>query len=91
MVNWPVLTPAPGTNPAVFPAPKNDWMAHFQRSLDRTKKGNVDLLFDGDSITDSWSGTGKDVWAKNYGRLNAANYGISGDRTENLLWRLDKG
>lgn len=91
VVNWPVLTPAAGTNPAVFPVPKNDWMQHFQRSLDRTKKGNVDLLFDGDSITDFWAGTGREVWNRNYGRLNTANYGISGDRTENLLWRLDKG
>ena len=90
-VNWPVLVPPAGTNPAVFPVPKNDWMSHFQRSLDRTRKGNVDLLFDGDSITDFWAGTGKEVWARNYGRLNAANYGISGDRTENMLWRVNSG
>lgn len=91
VVNWPVPTPAPGGNPATLAAPRNDWMAHFQRSLDRTKKGNVDLLFDGDSITDFWLGTGKEVWNKNYSRLNAADYGISGDRTENVLWRVQKG
>ena len=90
-VNWPIPSVPPGTNPAVFPMPKNDWMTHFQRSLDRSKKGNVDLVFDGDSITDFWMSTGKEVWAKNYGKLNAVDYGISGDRTENLLWRLDKG
>ncbi len=78
-------------NPATLASPRNDWMAHFQRSLDRTKKGNVDLIFDGDSITDFWMGAGKDVWTKNYGKLNAVDYGISGDRTENMLWRLDKG
>ncbi len=91
VVNWPVLTPPAGSNPAVFPVPKNDWMSHFQHSLDRTKKGNVDLVFDGDSITDFYAGTGKEVFAKNYGRLNAANYGISGDRTENMLWRVNNG
>ena len=89
MANEPAATPPPGTNPAIFPsphgAPGSDWMGHFQRSADRTKRGNVDLIFDGDSITDFWLGTGKDVWAKNYGRLNAVDYGISGDRTENML------
>lgn len=91
VVNWPVPTLAPGMNPATLASPRNDWMAHFQRSLDRTKKGNVDLIFDGDSITDFWMGAGKEVWTKNYGKLNAVDYGISGDRTENMLWRLDKG
>ena len=51
----------------------------------------VDLIFDGDSITDFWMGPGKGVWAKNYGRLNAVDYGISGDRTGNMLWRLEHG
>ena len=90
-VNWPIPTLPPGGNPATFPVPKNDWMSHFQRSLDRTKQGHVDLVFDGDSITDFWQGTGKEVWAKNYGKLNAVDFGISGDRTENLLWRVDAG
>ena len=90
-VNWPLPTVPSGSNPATFPMPKNDWMAHVQRNLDRTKQGRVDLVFDGDSITDFWLGTGKEVWTKNYGKLNAVDYGISGDRTENLLWRLDAG
>ena len=38
-----------------------------------------------------WEGRGKDVWAKFYGERNAANYGISGDRTEHVLWRIDNG
>ena len=90
-----VVNPAPADPPnpaAVASAPANkDWAAHFQRNLDRTKRGNVDLLFDGDSITDFWQGAGKEVWTKNYGRLNAVDYGISGDRTEGLLWRLSHG
>ena len=90
-VNWPIPTLAPGTNPSAFPAPRNDWMAHFQRSLDRAKQGHVDLVFDGDSITDFWLGTGKEVWTKNYGKLNAVDFGGSGDRAENVLWRVDKG
>ena len=76
-VNWPIPTLAPGTNPSAFPAPRNDWMAHFQRSLDRAKQGHVDLVFDGDSITDFWLGTGKEVWTKNYGKLNAVDFGAA--------------
>lgn len=85
-------TPPPGTNPAVFPLPRVEgWTAHFFKSLERTKQGDVDLIFDGDSITDGWQGMGRTVWAKNYGNLKAVDFGISGDRTEHLLWRLDHG
>ena len=90
-------TPSPvaGTNPAAVATPHDQpnkyWLEHFQHSLDRSKRGNVNLIFDGDSITDFWMGEGKEVWAKNYGRLNAVDYGISGDRTENMLWRVEKG
>ena len=86
-----IPTPPPGTNPAVFPVPRNDWLIHFQHILERTKQGDADLIFDGDSITDGWQSSGKEVWAKNYGQLHAADFGISGDRTEHVLWRLDHG
>ena len=55
------------------------------------KKGNVDVLFLGDSITDGWRGSGKQVWEKNYAPLKAANFGIGGDRTQHVLWRLQHG
>ena len=85
-------TPPPGTNPAVFPLPRVEgWTAHFLKSLERTKEGNVDLLFDGDSITDGWMGIGRPVWTKNYGSLHAFDFGIGGDCIEQLLWRLDHG
>ncbi len=51
----------------------------------------IDLIFDGDSITDFWQGNGRAVWQERYGKLNAFDFGIAGDRTENLLWRLDQG
>jgi lysophospholipase L1-like esterase len=59
-------------------------------------KGNIDLLFIGDSITDNWRATvpahaGKDVWDKYFAPLNAANFGIGADRTQNVLWRLQNG
>ena len=55
------------------------------------KAGGVDLLFLGDSITDGWRGGGKAIWDKYFAPLKAANFGISGDRTEHVIWRLRNG
>jgi lysophospholipase L1-like esterase len=67
------------------------FLARHNRFNERVKKGNVDLLFIGDSITEGWEGAGKDVWAKAYGKRNAVNLGIGGDRTQHVLWRLEHG
>jgi lysophospholipase L1-like esterase len=88
---WPMPTIPPGANPAIIPAPRDDWMEHFQRNVNQAKKGPVDLIFDGDSITDNWQNAGKAVWAKYYGKIAAINEGIGGDKTENVLWRLADG
>ena len=55
------------------------------------KAGGVDLLFTGDSITDGWRSEGKSIWDKYFAPLIAANFGISGDRTEHVIWRLRHG
>jgi lysophospholipase L1-like esterase len=55
------------------------------------KKGNIDLVFIGDSITQGWEGNGRDVWHKYYGHRRAINLGIGGDRTEHVIWRLTHG
>ena len=56
-----------------------------------SKKGEAQLVFLGDSITHGWEGKGKEVWAKYWAPLNAANFGIGGDRTEHVLWRMEHG
>jgi len=56
-----------------------------------SKKGEAPLVFLGDSITQGWSGKGKAVWEKYWAPLGAANFGIGGDRTEHILWRLANG
>ena len=57
----------------------------------RVAKGDVDLVFIGDSITQGWEGRGKGVWEKFYGKRNSVNLGIGGDRTQHVIWRLDNG
>lgn len=56
-----------------------------------SKEGKAELVFLGDSITQGWEGAGKAAWEKTWAPLNAANFGIGGDRTENVLWRLLNG
>ena len=86
---------APATdkaNTATVPTPKEgSWMKRHEAFLDRAKEGNLDLVFLGDSITAGWGGSGKAVWERHYGPRNAANFGIGGDKTENVLWRLKNG
>jgi lysophospholipase L1-like esterase len=61
--------------------------------LDDIKKmhGAINLVFVGDSITDGWRGGGASVWQKTFAVHKALNLGISGDRTEHVLWRLQHG
>ena len=49
--------------------------------------GPVDVLLVGDSITIQWGAS----WAKQFPDRKAANIGIGGDKTQNVLWRLDHG
>lgn len=82
-----------GNHSAVTPVPRNQ-KRHIKRHESfnaRAEKGDVDLIFVGDSITQGWEGKGKNVWQKFYGHRKAMNLGIGGDRTQHVLWRLDNG
>ena len=77
---------------AVKPVPRQGgWMKRHESFNKRVAKGNVDLVFIGDSITQGWEGRGKGVWTKFYGKRNTVNLGIGGDRTQHVIWRLDNG
>lgn len=78
-------------NPATTPAPRNDWIERHNGFVARARDGGVDVLFVGDSITDAWRNRGLSVWTERYAPLHAANFGIGGDRTEHVLWRLRNG
>jgi lysophospholipase L1-like esterase len=74
-----------------YPQFPTAWQSSFDSQLTRTKAGGIDLIFLGDSITQGWSGAGKAVWEKRYAPQRAVNYGIGGDSTRQVLWRLDHG
>ncbi len=79
-------------NDAVIPVPrKGGWMKRHESFNKRVEKGNVDLVFIGDSITHGWEGRGRNIWKEFYGNRNAVNLGIGGDRTQHVIWRLQNG
>ena len=80
---------------AVIPVPQTNgevtewWMPRHEMINERLKKGNVDLLFVGNSIVHGWENTGKKYWDIYYNPRNAVNMGSGWDCTQHLLWRLD--
>jgi lysophospholipase L1-like esterase len=58
--------------------------------LYRITEGQVGLLFLGDSITDGWPRRGEWSWLK-FAPYYPANFGVSADRTEHVLWRITHG
>jgi len=79
-------------NTATNPLPRNTgWTRRHEGFVQEAKKGGIDILFLGDSITDFWRNRGSNVWNQYYAPRHAANFGISGDRTQHVLWRIDNG
>ena len=85
--------PVPADQPRMR-ADRNSHLAH-QQLLAKAKSGGIDLYFLGDSITRRWGATDYPDflahWKKTFHGWNAANFGWGGDRTENILWRLENG
>jgi lysophospholipase L1-like esterase len=67
------------------------FIASHEKFVSIAKEGKAQLVFLGDSITAGWAGSGKDVWAKAFGGYTPANFGIGGDRTQHVLWRIQNG
>ncbi len=72
----------------------NSVLAHAEL-VRKAGSGVIDVYFIGDSITRRWGALDyPDLLANftsNFFGWNAANFGWGGDRTENMLWRLDNG
>jgi len=73
---------------------QNSLIAHAQL-LEKTKKGRIDIYFEGDSITRRWGATDYPLllanWKENFFGWNAANFGWGADTIQNILWRLNNG
>jgi beta-glucosidase len=77
------------------PVPRTGWwLDRFQMVNDRVRHApDAELIFIGDSITQRWEwpNGGAAVWQTYYAPRNALNLGFGGDRTQNVLWRLQHG
>jgi lysophospholipase L1-like esterase len=58
--------------------------------LARGKAGPIGVLFLGDSITQGWT-KAPHVWEHYYGKWQPANFGIGGDQTQHVIWRIENG
>ncbi len=67
------------------------WLAQHRRNVQRARAGHIDVLFLGDSIFERWSSIGKASWDASFAGLRVANFAVSGDRTQHLLWRMLHG
>jgi lysophospholipase L1-like esterase len=86
----------PPPNTAVIPALAPPFEAKHQANLAVAKQGDAELLLMGDSITDFWRNAegpfaGKPVLDKHFGQWKIANFGIAGDTTQGVLYRLQNG
>jgi lysophospholipase L1-like esterase len=70
--------------------PDPTWIQYHNGFLAQAKEGKAQLLFMGDSITRGWR-SAADVWEAQFGKFTPVNFGIGGDRTEHVLWRLQNG
>jgi N-acetylglucosamine-6-sulfatase len=75
--------------PLTTPAVANE--RRHAEFVEIAKAGNIDLLFLGDSITDWWRSRGRAIWDRTWAPLKAANFGIAGERVEQVLWRVQNG
>lgn len=83
------------TNPAVVPE-KHQYWNYQEARMAKVMESPATVIFLGDSITQGWQNFhniigGEEIWDKVYKPMNAANMGVNGDKTQNVLWRLTEG
>lgn len=86
----------PQPNTAIQPSLAPPFAAKHQANVEVAKQGDAELLLMGDSITDFWRNTegpfaGKAVLDRHFGQWKIANFGIAGDTTQGVLYRLQNG
>jgi len=65
------------------------WYEKHEAHVARANSGGADILLLGDSITEGWNNT--TLWEEKFPKLKVVNFGIGGDTTANLLWRVENG
>lgn len=86
----PAAKPRASASDAVEKHDSGAFLEHHARFLARARSGPIGLLFLGDSITERWH-VAPELWQARYGNYQPANFGIGGDRTQNVIWRIEHG
>src|SRR6185369_6839502 len=73
--------------------PKTGSAIFFQKHeqfLARAKAGPIGVLFLGDSITEGWA-KAPHIWEHYFAKYQPTNFGIGGDQTQHVIWRIENG
>ena len=81
-----VPAPKVGTNGQ----PQKAFIQAHENFVKIAGQGDTGLLFLGDSITAGWTRQ-PTIWSNAFGIYRPANFGIGGDRTQHVLWRIKNG
>ena len=82
---------APAIRPDYSAEQRAAWLARHEEFVSAARRDEADLLFLGDSLTDHWRSGGLASWQRLLGPLRGLNFGVAGDRTQQLLWRIEHG
>lgn len=87
-----VASAQPRSGPADVGVPKNNdyFTSRHEAYKARGEQGPIGVLFMGDSITEYWKGQ-DELWTKFWGDYQPANFAISGDLTQHVIWRIEDG
>lgn len=103
LLMWPVINAqagnvmCPDSAAALNPAPLEEewavewWMPRHEEKHTEENRESSEILFIGDSITHGWETEGSEIFREYYSDYHIHNLGFSGDRTENVLWRIENG
>ncbi|MBJ7392749.1 MAG: hypothetical protein JHC85_14365 [Chthoniobacterales bacterium] len=78
---------------SITPVPRTEqeekWVSNHEARVAAAKKGDIDVILIGDSITHY--GQTASLYKYYFGERKVLNMGQGGDRTQNVLWRLQNG
>jgi len=82
-----------GENPAALPVKgEGEWWSQRHQTIVNSLEKDPELILVGNSIFHSLDNEDrKEVWEKYLDQYHTVNMGIGGDRTENVIWRLQNG
>lgn len=84
------LPPLPDASAAIPKTGNARFFELHESFLARGKSGPIGVLFLGDSITEGWRRVSH-LWEHHFGKYQPANFGIGGDQTQHVIWRIENG